>query len=122
MNNGYDFGLILQDLRKAKGMTQEQLARKIDKESSVISKYEKNQQCPTFDTVRSFARIFNVSMDYLSGMEKTTSISTVGLTPEQSQLLRNIADIFRTKNNAYNKKMSSEQYELLGQIVAEFSK
>ena len=67
MDEAYDFGLILQRLRKERGLTQEQLANKINKESSVISKYEKNGQIPPFDTVRSLAAIFNVSMDYLFG-------------------------------------------------------
>lgn len=59
MKEAYDFGLILQKLRKERGMTQEQLAAKIHKESSIISRYEKNLQSPTFETVRSFAAIFN---------------------------------------------------------------
>ena len=44
MDDVYDFGLILQKLRKERGMTQEQLAAKIHKESSIISRYEKNLQ------------------------------------------------------------------------------
>lgn len=122
MDNGYDFGMILQKLRKERGMTQEQLAAKINKESSIISKYEKNLQSPTFDTVRTFAAIFNVSMDYLSGMEKKTSISTVSLSEQQSQLLRELAQAFRDTNSAYPKKINDEQYKLIGKIVAEFTK
>ena len=34
MDEAYDFGLILQRLRKERGLTQEQLANKINKESS----------------------------------------------------------------------------------------
>ncbi len=41
MEEVYDFGMILQKLRKDKGYTQEQLARLIHKESSIISRYEK---------------------------------------------------------------------------------
>ena len=44
VEDAYDFGMILQKLRKEKGLTQEQLARKICKESSIISRYEKNLQ------------------------------------------------------------------------------
>ena len=95
MKEAYDFGLILQKLRKERGMTQEQLAAKIHKESSIISRYEKNLQSPTFETVRSFAAIFNVSMDYLSGMEKERAISAFGLTTDQSQIMRELCDLFR---------------------------
>lgn len=122
MDDIYDFGLLIQKLRKERGMTQEQLASKINKESSIISKYEKNQQSPTFDTVRSFAAIFNVSMDYLSGMEKTTTISTVGLSEEQIQIIRELAETFRNKNTAFPKKLSNEQYKLIGRIAVEYTK
>ena len=122
MENGFDFGLLLQRLRKERGLTQEQLADMINKESSIISKYEKNLQSPTFDTVRSFAAIFNVSMDYLSGMEKSINISTVKLSEEQIQIMRELAEAFRDKQTAYPKKLSSEQYQLIGRIAVEFSK
>ena len=49
MDEVYDFGVILQKLRKEKGFTQEQLARLIHKESSIISRYEKGlQKCNPF--------------------------------------------------------------------------
>ena len=117
MDDVYDFGLILQQLRKDRGMTQEQLAAKIHKESSIISRYEKNLQSPTFETVRSFAAIFNVSMDYLSGMEKETAISTLGLSTEQTQTLRDLADLFRTQNSAFPHKATDERLLLIGKIM-----
>ena len=122
MDTAYDFGMILQKLRTERGITQKQLADMINKESSIISKYEKILQSPTFDTVRSFAAIFNVSMDYLSGMEKSINISTVKLTEEQIQIMRELAEAFRDKQTAYPKKLSSEQYQLIGRIAVEFSK
>ena len=122
MKEAYDFGLILQKLRKERGMTQEQLAAKIHKESSIISRYEKNLQSPTFETVRSFAAIFNVSMDYLSGMEKERTLSTFGLTPNQSQIMRDLCELFRKQNNSSQNSFSQEQYALIGKIVTEFKK
>ena len=103
-------------------MTQEQLAAKIHKESSIISRYEKNLQSPTFETVRSFAAIFNVSMDYLSGMEKERTLSTFGLTPNQSQIMRDLCELFRKQNNSSQNSFSQEQYTLIGKIVTEFKK
>ena len=122
MDTAYDFGAILQKLRKERKMTQGQLANKINKESSIISKYEKNLQSPTFDTVRSFAAIFNVTMDYLSGMEKSASISTVNMTKQQIQIMKDLAEAFRTKNTSFSGKLSDEQYKLIGKIATEFSK
>ena len=45
-------------------------------------------QNPTFETVREFASIFNVSMDYLAEMEKQGTISTQGLSESQSNTVR----------------------------------
>ncbi len=119
MKTAYDFGAILQNLRKEHKMTQEQLARKINKESSIISRYEKNLQSPTFETVRSFAAIFNVSMDYLSGMEKSSAVSTVGMTGEQTELIKRLAQSFRDKNSAKPQSSDDETLKLIGSIVKE---
>lgn len=117
----FDFGAILQKLRKERGMTQEQLASRIDRESSIISRYEKNLQSPTFETVRSFASIFNVSMDYLSGTEKAGSLSLYGLSSEQIDVLKELADLFRSNNAVFSKKLTPEQYQLIGRIVTLFT-
>lgn len=121
MGDIYDFGQIIKKLRKERGWTQGQLASKIHKESSIISRYEKNLQNPTFDTVREFASIFNVSMDYLSGMEQSSNISTVGLRENQRILLENLAEEFRIGNHSA-KKMTDRQCQLIGRIMEEFIK
>ncbi|MCR5684483.1 MAG: helix-turn-helix domain-containing protein [Lachnospiraceae bacterium] len=120
MNDAYDFGMILQKLRKQRGLTQSQLASKIDKESSIISRYEKNLQSPTFETVKAFARIFNVSMDYLSGLEKETSIPTYGLTDEQSSIIKDLVEAFRIQNNTMKgfDSQKNERYQLIGRVVS----
>jgi transcriptional regulator with XRE-family HTH domain len=112
----YDFGVILQSLRKKHGLTQEQLATKINKESSIISRYENNLQSPTFDTVRALASIFNVSMDYLSGTEKRNSLSTYGLNNTQIRLLEELVDFFKEKNLEL-KSNDDIAYNLIGRLV-----
>lgn len=122
MNDAFDFGLILKGLRKEKGWTQEELANKINKESSIISRYEKNLQSPTFDTVRAFSALFNVSMDYLSGMERQSNISTVGLNEKQRNIITQLIEQFRERNEITSKQLTDKQSCLLGQILAEFLK
>lgn len=122
MEEIYDFGAILQKLRKEKGYTQEQLAKKIHKESSIISRYEKGLQNPTFETVREFAAIFNVSMDYLAGMKHQGTLSTYGLSESQTKTLKTLIDAYRIKNAQTSKKMIQEQFAVLGQITAELLK
>lgn len=122
MNDAFDFGLILKGLRKEKGWTQEELANKINKESSIISRYEKNLQSPTFDTVRAFSALFNVSMDYLSGMERQSNISTIGLNEKQRNIITQLIEQFRERNEVASRQLTDKQSCLLGQILAEFLK
>jgi len=122
MEEIYDFGMILQKLRKERGLTQEQLARMIHKESSIISRYEKGLQNPTFETVREFAAIFNVSMDYLAGMKHHGTISTYGLSESQNDSIKSLIDVYRIKNAQSAKQMSQEQFAVLGKITAELTK
>ena len=122
MNDAFDFGLILKKLRKEKGWTQEELAKKINKESSIISRYEKNLQSPTFDTVRAFAALFNVSMDYLSGTERQSNISTVGLSEKQRNIVAQLIKQFREHNEITSKQLTDTQSSLLGRILEEFLK
>ena len=114
--------MILQKLRVERGLKQEQLAELIHKEKSIISRYENNYQSPTFETVKAFARIFNVSLDYLAGREKRELISAYNLTDHQLEIINRLIAAFRSQNANTNKKLSPEGYMLLGEIVEELSK
>ena len=98
MKEAYDCGLIIKELREKANMTQQELGRKINRDKGIISRYENNYQPVPFETMRTFAAIFNVSMDYLAGMEKQRSISTMGLTDEQIEIVQSLSDTFREMN------------------------
>ena len=121
MSEAYDFGLILQKLRKERGMSQAQLAKRIHKESSIISRYENNLQNPTFETVCALARIFGVSIDYLAGNQDSSSLSTHNLTPKQCDILNELASLFRLHNTDAAKMNAEKQYRLIERIVLEFA-
>lgn len=116
---GYDFGLILKEQREKLGLTQKQLGNKIGVSEGMISRYENNMSEPSFDTVRAFAAIFNVSMDYLSGTEKHKGISTAGLTEQQIEIIRELTDIICKLNNNGKSKIDGEVFEIFGKIAAE---
>lgn len=115
-NNGYDFGLIVKELRERAKLTQKQLGNKLGVSEGMISRYENNLSEPSFDMVRSLAAIFNVSMDYLSGTEKSSSVSTVGLSQAQSDLIKELTDHFRKENGSAKPDLAAE-HNLLGKIV-----
>lgn len=61
----------LKELRKAKGLTQHQLANELGVTRQAISLYEKGDREPKISTLIKLADYFDVSVDYLIGHEKT---------------------------------------------------
>jgi transcriptional regulator with XRE-family HTH domain len=60
-----NFNEKLQALRKEKGLTQEELAEKLDVSRQAVSKWEAGQAMPEIDNLIGLANIYGVSMDYL---------------------------------------------------------
>lgn len=61
------FSKRIKELRKEKGINQEELANKINKSESTVSSYELGRRTPDIETIRKLSKIFNVSVDYLVG-------------------------------------------------------
>lgn len=61
------FGDHLKALRKAKGITQKQLATDISASERGIQQYELGERKPTYDMLIALADYFDVSLDYLVG-------------------------------------------------------
>ena len=66
MNNFYK---ILRELRQEKGILQNELAQKIGYSQASVSDWENEVKQPTADTLIAVARFFDVSTDYLLGLE-----------------------------------------------------
>lgn len=61
----------IQQLRKKQGMSQEELANKLNVSRQSISKWELNEAQPEISKLKSLSEIFNVSIDYLLNDEIT---------------------------------------------------
>ena len=107
-------------LAQERGISLPALESELGFGNSTIVKWDKST--PNADKLNAVAKYFNVTMDYLYGMEKSTSISTVNLSGKQADILRSLADMFRRQNGLSDKKISEEQYALLGKIVCEMMK
>ena len=68
------FGINLRMLRKQKGITQQDMADKLNTSRSCISNYESGNRQPDNETIKLIADYFDVSIDYLLGRSpiKTT--------------------------------------------------
>lgn len=90
-----DFGNTLKTLRLRKDITQAQLANKLGLTKSVISAYETGLRLPSYDILIHIARIYNVSTDYLLGIEKKQEIDLSGLSQEETNALLNLINAMK---------------------------
>ena len=67
------FGEILSELRKDRGMTQQDLANQLSVSVHTISSYERNLILPSDEIKIQIAKLFNVSLDYLFGVTTNPS-------------------------------------------------
>lgn len=63
------FAKRMKELRKAENMSQSQLAKLIGVAQSNISDWENNVSRPEYEKLVKVAQIFDVSVDYLLGVE-----------------------------------------------------
>lgn len=118
----YNLGDLLRNLRIEKGLSQEQLAKKIHKSDSMISDYENNYKTPPLETLKDLALFFHVSMDYLTGIEKKESIVIDGLSQTQITLLKREVNEFRDRPIVHNVGLTQTQLEIIKDMIDEFNK
>ena len=118
----YDLGALIRSLRKERRITQKKLGEMLNVTEGTISKYEANTMTPPFETLRSIASIFNVSMDTLCGMKHSETLSTHGLTKSQAETLKALIEAYHAKNTQFQKQLTQEQFAVLGKITAELTK
>lgn len=85
-----DFGITLKNLRTSKQLTQAQLAQRLGLTKSVISAYETGLRMPSYDILITIAKIFNVSTDFLLGLERKQEVDFSGLNDEEINALLNL--------------------------------
>ena len=95
-------GKKLKQLRKSRGLTQEQVAEKVDITRSTISNYEIGRRTPHLKDLSALASVFGVGLDYF------------GITPkdEAFELIARAKEIFQseevpreTKESLYREMM-----------------
>lgn len=94
-----NFGDKLRTLRTEAGMTQTELARRLNITKSVVSYYELQERTPSPDVLIKLAGIFHVTTDYLLGIEHNKMIDVSDLTDEDMRFLLVTIETLRKKNN-----------------------
>ena len=70
-----EFHKKLQQLRKQKGMTQEELAEYLHVSRAAVSKWESGRGFPNIESVKAIAKFFDVTLDELLSGEEILSIA-----------------------------------------------
>lgn len=112
----------IEDTMKERNINNKTLAELIGVSPSMITRYLNGESEMSVTNLCKIAAYLQVSLDYLCGMEGSGTMSMIGLTSEQTKIIQDLKTAFLNHNNAIKKNLSAEQYALLGQIVAEFSK
>ena len=68
-------GEKIYELRKLKGLSQEELAEKLNVSRQSVSLWETNQTVPQIDYLMELSKIFNVTLDELCGNEENIDCS-----------------------------------------------
>lgn len=66
-------------LRKARNLTQQQLARRVGVSKAMISAYETASKAPSLDVLIRLSAVFGVSVDYLICINSPKQIDVSGL-------------------------------------------
>lgn len=90
-----DFSQRLRELRKQRGLTQEELAKELEMAKSSISMYENGKRKPSFEVLELFADFFNVNLDTLYGASPVSSKSFT-CTPEEEVMIKKFRSLTPT--------------------------
>lgn len=101
------FSIRLSELRQAGGLTQVELAKRLDISRSTLGMYELGRREPDIETLEKIADFFNVDMDFLLGnSDKTTKIIKRQELP--------LTDVERTLLNYFRSLPDFEKGQLTG--------
>lgn len=89
----------IKHLREKSSITQAELARKLSLSRSAINAWEMGLSVPTSQYIVELAKVFDVSTDYILGVNETSSISVTGLSDDQIEAIINIIRCFKKSNN-----------------------
>lgn len=98
----YDLGLCLKELRKNKNLTQEQVAKRLNMHKSTIFNYESNYRKSSTDVIVQLAIFYNVTTDYLLGVDNKKIIRVNDITDNELEIIELLLANFRKNRKSEN--------------------
>lgn len=72
-----EFTVIIVELMKQEGLSQKELAEKINVTEASMSRYIKGERIPRIDVLVKLANVFNVSIEYLQGLKEVDDFNEI---------------------------------------------
>jgi len=116
-------GKRLKELRKAKGLNQQELGNLVNVTKVSICCYEKETRTPNLETFQDLSRVFNVSADYLLGNDVKVNVVKEGEETYSISVPKECADLYNElllDKELYRKIMTEDPKriaELLGKLL-----
>ena len=94
----YELSENIKKLRIQKHLTQTELGKRIGVTTSTVASYESQDRLPSIAVLIRLAAEFNVSIEYLLGVNKNVTIDVSELSNKQISALNVIVEQFREDN------------------------
>lgn len=90
-------GQRINELRTAKGWSQVELAKRLRVAKQTVSNWENDNIQPSIEMLVRLAKLFDVTTDYLLGLEETPRLSVEGLPTSMVAHLSLLIEDYRQK-------------------------
>ena len=91
-------GQRINELRAAFGWSQVEIAKKLNVAKQTVSNWENDNIQPSIEMLIRLSKIFNVSTDYLLGLDDCQRISVDGITPNAAAHISALIDDLRKQS------------------------
>ena len=89
----------IKSLRENQNKTQSELAKQLGITRSSVNAWEMGISVPSTQYIVELAHIFNVSTDYLLGVDTTSSISVAGLSEKDIEIIHTLILHLKNRGN-----------------------
>lgn len=113
-------GKRLKDLRKAKGLNQQDLGNLVNVTKVSICCYEKGTRTPNLETFQDLLNVFNVSADYLLGNDINVKVIKEGTEPYMISMSNETVDLFKElklNSDLYRRIMEADPKRVVELLV-----
>lgn len=109
-----DFGSKLQNLRKEKKLSQEQLAELLNVSRQAVSKWESNQSYPEMEKLIEITKIFSCTLDDLTNNETTSeNINQAKQKNPVNDIINDITSIINKSINMFTDMKGDDIFKLI---------